>query len=67
VSARLLDEVGDVHGHLLDLRVVKLLDVLQVATVVLRYEIDGHALATEPTTAPDPGWREGWRDGWRDV
>ena len=35
-----LDEVRDVHGHLLDLGVVELLDVAQVADVAGGEEVD---------------------------
>lgn len=48
------DEVGHVHRHLLDLGVVEGLDVLQRTTVVHRHEVDGDALATEPTAATNP-------------
>mmetsp|Transcript_20996 Transcript_20996/g.42655 ORF Transcript_20996/g.42655 Transcript_20996/m.42655 type:complete len:386 (+) Transcript_20996:219-1376(+) len=48
------DEVGDVHGHLLDLGVVELLDVAHVAHVVARHKVDGNALTTETPRAPNP-------------
>ena len=41
-----LDEVGDVHGHLLNLGVVELLDVAEDAHVVLNDEVDGDTLTT---------------------
>mmetsp|Transcript_83575 Transcript_83575/g.241391 ORF Transcript_83575/g.241391 Transcript_83575/m.241391 type:complete len:343 (+) Transcript_83575:25-1053(+) len=47
------NEVGDVHGHLLDLRVVELLDVLHGPDVRVRHEIDGHALPAEAPAAAD--------------
>ena len=46
-----LDEVSHVHRHLLDLRVVELLDVAQVAHVTGGQEVDGHALAPEAPRA----------------
>ncbi len=49
-----LDEVGDVHGHLVHASVVKLLDVVKRPLVVVRHEVDGHALATETATTTDP-------------
>ena len=49
-----LDEVGDVHGHLVDARVVELLDVVQRPLVVVRHEVDGNALAAETATTADP-------------
>ena len=49
-----LDEVGDVHGHLVDAGVVEFLDVVQSALVLVRHEVDGHAFAAETTTTTDP-------------
>merc|ERR1711872_805636 len=49
-----LNEVGDVHGHFIDLGVVELLDVLQIAFVLFRDKVDGDALTTETPSAPDP-------------
>ena len=48
-----LDEVSDVHGHLVDARVVELLDVVQRSLVVVSHEVDGDALATEAASAAD--------------
>ncbi len=48
-----LEQIGDVGGHLLDLGVVELLDVLHVLHVRLDDEVDGHALAAETTGAAD--------------
>ena len=45
-----LDEVGDVHRHLLDLSAVELLDLTHHADVLGRDEVDGDTLASEPTT-----------------
>jgi hypothetical protein len=53
-NAASLDEVGDVHGHLLDLGVVERFDVLQGATVVRSHEVDRDSLSAEATSAPDP-------------
>merc|ERR1719203_2787569 len=47
------DEVGDVHGHLLDLGVVEPLEVLHGAHVVIRHKIDGNALAAEAAATTD--------------
>ena len=49
-----LDEVGDVHGHLVDAGIVEFLDVVQSALVLVRHEVDGHAFAAETTTTTDP-------------
>ena len=49
-----LDKVGDVHGHLVNLGVVELLDVFQVASVILRDKVDGDTFTTESTTASNP-------------
>ncbi len=43
-----LDEVSDVHGHLVDAGVVEFLDVVQSEFVLVSHEVDGHALATDP-------------------
>lgn len=43
-----------VHGHLVDLRGVVLLDVPQDADVVVLHEVDGHALPAVPARPPDP-------------
>lgn len=50
---RCLDELSDVGGHLLDLGLVVVGDVLEVADVVLGDKVDGHTLATETTRATD--------------
>mmetsp|Transcript_14332 Transcript_14332/g.45886 ORF Transcript_14332/g.45886 Transcript_14332/m.45886 type:complete len:297 (-) Transcript_14332:462-1352(-) len=53
---RRLDEIGHVHGHLVDLCVVELLDFPERADVLSREEVDGNALAAEaaaPTNAVD--------------
>jgi len=52
-SLGLLNEIGDVDRHLLDLGVVEGLDVLEDAFVVLRDEVDRHALSAETTAATD--------------
>jgi len=52
-ASRGLDEVGDVHGHLVDLGVVELLDVLQIPLVLFGDKVDGDALTTESTSTTD--------------
>lgn len=49
-----LNQVGHVHGHLVDFRVVELLDVVQRALVFLRHEVYGHSLTTETAASSDP-------------
>ena len=49
-----LDEVSDVHGHLVDAGVVEFLDVVQNEFVLVSHEVDGHALAAETTSTTDP-------------
>ena len=44
---------GNVHGHLLDLGAVELLDLAHHADIVGGDEVDGHTLATEATTTTD--------------
>ena len=53
-ASRGLNEVGDVHGHLVDLGVVELLDVLQIPLVLFGDKVDGDALTTESTSTTDP-------------
>ena len=48
-----LDQIGDVHGHLLDLGVVELLDLAERAHVLAREEVDCDALAAKAATAAD--------------
>merc|ERR1711988_780850 len=48
-----LDELSDVGGHLLDLGLVVVSDVLEVADVVLGDKVDGDTLATEAARATD--------------
>lgn len=50
-----LDEVGHVLGHLLNHRVVKLLNVFKSALILGSHKVDGHTLPTETTTSTDPG------------
>jgi len=44
---------GNVHGHLLDLGAVELLNLAHHADIVSGDEVDGHTLATETTTTTD--------------
>lgn len=46
-----LDEVGDIHGHFLDLGVVELLDVAEVPDVSFSEEVDGNSLPSETAGA----------------
>mmetsp|Transcript_16527 Transcript_16527/g.42337 ORF Transcript_16527/g.42337 Transcript_16527/m.42337 type:complete len:454 (+) Transcript_16527:479-1840(+) len=48
-----LDQVGHVHGHLLDRRVVELLDLAERPHVLAGEEVDRNTLATEAATAAD--------------
>ena len=48
-----LDEVGNVHGHLLDLSTVELFDLAHHANIVLGNEVDGNTLSSEATTTAD--------------
>ena len=50
---RSLDEVSNVHGHLLDLGAVELLDLTEHANIVGGDEVDGNTLTTETTTTTD--------------
>ena len=44
---------GNVHGHLLNLGAVELLNLAHHADIVGGDEVDGHTLATETTTTTD--------------
>lgn len=48
-----LDEVGNVHGHFLDLGAVELLDLTHHADILGGDEVDGNTLTTETTTTAD--------------
>ena len=48
-----LDKIGDIHGHLVDLGVVELLNVFQTSPIVLRDEVDGDAFTTKSTATAD--------------
>jgi hypothetical protein len=52
-DVRLLDEVGNVHGHLLDMGAVELLDLTHHADILGGDEVDGNTLTTETTTTTD--------------
>ena len=53
-----LDEVGDVHGHLVDAGVVELFDVVEGPLVLVSHKVDGDALSAETTAAADPAKRK---------
>jgi len=48
-----LYQVGNVHGHLLDLGAVELFDFTHHADVISGHEVDGNALTAETTTTTD--------------
>lgn len=48
-----LDEVGHVHGHLLDLGAVELLNLAHHAHIIGGDKVDGNTLAAETTTTAD--------------
>lgn len=49
-----LNQVSNVHGHLCDVRIIKLLDIFQHAVISLRHEVNRHSLPTEPTATTNP-------------
>lgn len=49
-----LDEICHIHGHLINLRVVKLLNVFQHALVFTCNEVDGNSLTTKSTSTTNP-------------
>jgi len=49
-ATMLLDEISNVHGHLVNLRMVKLLNVFESTDVIGGEEVDGDTLAPETTT-----------------
>ena len=51
---RVLDEVSNVHGHLVDAGVVELFDVVEGSLVLVSHKVDGDALSAETTAAADP-------------
>ena len=49
-----LDQICNIHWHLVDLCVVEGLDVLQHAFIVAGDEIDRHSFAAKSATTTDP-------------
>ena len=52
------EQIGDVHRHLLYLRVVELFDVTQNALIFVGHKIDRGTFATESTTTTDTAREE---------
>jgi len=52
-TPRLSDEIGHVHGHLVDLRVVELFDITHHTDVLVGDKVDCHTLTTESSTTTD--------------
>lgn len=48
-----LDKIGNVHGHLLDLGAVELLNLTHHADIIGGDEVDGNTLSAETTTTTD--------------
>lgn len=53
VGERRLDEVGNVHWHLLDLGAVELLNLSHHADIISGDEVDGNTLTSETSTTTD--------------
>lgn len=53
-----LDEIRNVHWHLVDAGIVELFDVVQGTLVIVRHEIDRNTFATETATASNPGGKK---------
>ena len=49
-----LDEVCDVHWHLVDASVIELFNVVESAFVIICDKVDGDALATKSPAASNP-------------
>ena len=45
-----LDQISDVHGHLLNSCVIKLLNIFKYSLVISRNEVNSNTLTTETTT-----------------
>jgi hypothetical protein len=52
-SVILLDEVSDVHRHLIDLCGVVLLDVAEDPNIVILHEVDGDTFPTKSSRTTD--------------
>lgn len=46
-----LNQVGDIHWHLINSGVVELLDVLHISHIFVSEEVDGYALSPETSTS----------------
>ncbi len=53
-----LNQVGHVHGHLVNPGVVELLNVVQRALVLLSDKVDGDSLTAESSASTDPAIRQ---------
>jgi len=49
----LSDKFGDIHGHLVNLSRVILLDISEDSHIIICHEVNGDALAAETTGSPD--------------
>merc|ERR1712224_615043 len=48
------NHVGNIHGHLLNLCVIVLLDVLHGPHVIIGHKVDRHTFTTKTTAPPNP-------------
>ena len=49
----LLNKIGNIHRHFINLRAVVLLDISQNANILVRHKVDRHSLASETTRPTD--------------
>ena len=49
-----LDEIGNIHGHLINGGVVELFNVTKNAHIFTCYKVNGNTLAAKATTTPNP-------------
>ena len=48
-----LDEVGHIHGHLIDTSVVEFFNIVQSTFILVSNKIDGNAFTAKATTTAD--------------
>ena len=62
-----LDKIGNVHGHLVNLCIVELLNVFEHTFIISCYKVNGHALSTKPASSTDPRGRGRGERGGRET
>ena len=54
VSSHRLHQIGHIDGHLINLSIVELLNVVQSTLVLISDKVDGHTFATKAASSANP-------------